>query len=77
MRKIPCVSIIFNTTQDISKIDKLITMFRYVQIKTDEEDRLIKLEMEETCGVFIEVYRQKSEHLENVVVSRIEDFPEV
>lgn len=77
MRKIPCVSIIFNTTQDISKIDKLITVFRYVQIKTDEEDRPIKLEMEEMFGGFTEVYSQKSEHLENVVVSRIEDFSEV
>lgn len=52
-------------------------MFRYVQIKTDEEDRPIKLEVEETFGGITEVYSQKSEHLENVVVSRIEDFSEV
>lgn len=52
-------------------------MFHYVQIKTDEEDRPIKLVVKETFGGFTEQDSQKSESLENMVNSWIEEFSEV
>lgn len=54
MRKSPYVSIIFDTTQDLTKIDQLSTVFHYVQIKKDEEDRPIKLVVKVTFGGFKE-----------------------
>lgn len=39
MKKSPYVSIIFDTTQDIAKIDLLSKVFHYVKIKTDEDER--------------------------------------
>lgn len=73
----PFVTLIFDTTQDIAKIDQLSIVFRYVTIKTDDEEKPVNLVIEEAFCGFAEVESQKSEYLEKTVLSIIEEFSDV
>lgn len=49
-------------------------MFRYVKIKTDEQDMPIELEIKESFCGFVEVESQKSADLEKILLDLINKF---
>lgn len=65
------------TTQDIAKIDQLYTLFRYVKVKTNEQDIPFELEIKESnCG-FVGVECQKSADLKKILLDLIYKFTEL
>lgn len=71
------VTIIADTTQDISKIDQLSIVFRYVLIKKDENEKPTELQIKETFCGFTKVIDQTSQGLETIVLNAIESFTDL
>lgn len=71
------VTIIADTTQDISKIDQLSIVIRYVVIRKDDNDRPVELQIKEAFCGFTKVTDQTSQGLETIVLEAIECFADI
>lgn len=67
-------TIICDTTQDISKIDQLSQIVRYVLIKKDENNQPVSVSIKETFVGFFEVTDQTSKGLEHKIVEILEEM---
>lgn len=52
-------------------------MFRYVKVKTDEQDIPVELEIKESVCGFVEVECQKSADLEKILLDLINKFTDL
>ena len=59
-------SIITDTTQDINKIDQLSQIFRYVQIKKDDKEEPVGMEIKESFLGFIDIHDHSAAPLEKL-----------
>uniref|UniRef100_A0A6P7GRT3 Zinc finger MYM-type protein 1-like n=1 Tax=Diabrotica virgifera virgifera TaxID=50390 RepID=A0A6P7GRT3_DIAVI len=64
-------SVIFDTTQDIAKVDQLSEVYRYVKIEKSELGKPTKLEICEVFFSFIEVKDQTAEGLADEILKTI------
>lgn len=67
-------TIICDTTQDISKIDQLSQIVRYVLIEKDENNQPVSVSIKETFVGFFEVTDQTSKGLESKIVTILEEM---
>ena len=65
-------SIITDTTQDINKIDQLSQIFRYVQIKKDDKEEPVGMEIKESFLGFIDIHDHSAASLEKTTLEFID-----
>ncbi|XP_046684857.1 zinc finger MYM-type protein 1-like [Homalodisca vitripennis] len=69
----PFFSIIYDTTQDVSKVDQLSEVFRYVKIDHDQLGKPCELRICETFTSFTAVTDQTASGLEDVIIKSISE----
>lgn len=72
LQSAPFFSVIFDTTQDVSKVDQLSKVYRYVKIENDEFGKPRELNICETFSSFIEVRNQTAEGLADEIFLTLE-----
>ena len=65
-------SVIMDTTQDVTKVDQLSQVFRYVTVSKDENDNAIAVDINESFLGFENVSDQSAEGLEGKILEQIE-----
>jgi len=65
-------SVIMDTTQDISKVDQLSQVLRYVTISKDENDTPLEVKIHESFMGFHAVHDQSASGLEKDIVGLLE-----
>ena len=73
----PFVSVIMDTTMDISPTDQLSKVFRYVTIDNNDDGTPVALKINETFLGFSEVESQKGEDLTAVIATEIENVTDM
>ncbi|XP_042308882.1 zinc finger MYM-type protein 1-like isoform X2 [Sceloporus undulatus] len=73
LKSAPFFSIIIDTTQDVSKVDQLSEVFRYVKIENDQSGKPCKLNICETFTSFTAVTDQPSSGLEHLIIKSISE----
>lgn len=68
------MTIVADSTQDLSKIDQLSTVFRYASYSKDEHGNLVGIEIKESFVGFTEVNSQALAALEDTLLQVIADF---
>lgn len=69
----PFYSILIDSTQDISKIDQLSFVIRYVEIKHDDKNRPTQLNIEESFLGFFEIVNQSAANITETIVKTLND----
>lgn len=70
----PFFSVIIDTTQDISKIDQLSLICRYVTVQYDQNKKPMHIVINESFLGFIPIQNQSSESLTSEIVNAINEF---
>jgi len=73
----PFMSVIMDTTMDISKTDQFSKVFRYVTIDNNDDGTPVTLKINETFLGFSEVESQKGEDVTAVIATEIENVTEM
>jgi hypothetical protein len=76
MAESPFVSVIMNTTMDISKTDQLSKVFRYVAIDKNDDGIPVALKIKESFVGFSKVESQKGADLTAVIAAEIQNVTE-
>lgn len=74
IKECPFYSLIMDTTQDVSKIDQLSQVIRYVKIKRNESNQAVDLEIKESFLGFKEITDQTSSGLIDEIFKTIDDL---
>lgn len=73
IKKVPYFAILMDTTQDLSKVDQLSQIVRYVEVERNELDEPIALTIKESFLGFTAVHNHSAAGLSEKIIQGIED----